>query len=305
MYSFSRLLSLRFNAKSYIIWLKILFWYFPADILHLLHSRLVSSSLATRLCHSIWIFDVFCKSNFPFLKRTAWVSLGNFLLLICIKTGFGLLATIASCASQKNPAGSKQVAKAWEGKDPKKRRCLKHTAASSCYCSLFSRGSTLQPGCPQRFQGCAEISCKITPRFLLWRPWNLCWATSLQCGWDQCCPSFLKERLFSTKITPFLFLFSSADEIMKYRLHIGGLEGPKICHILKELLLLLLWWSPKSIMQLNNLSLAILSIKNFFIFMSYYMWIICAKSEKFMSVQTLTNQIVFIYDWLKSQNRQN
>ena len=35
------------------------------------------------------------------------------------------------------------------------------------------------------------------------------------------------------------------------------------------------------------------------------MWIICAKSEKFMSVQTLTNQIVFIYDWLKSQNRQN
>jgi len=42
-----------------------------------------------------------------------------------------------------------------------------------------------------------------------------------------------------------------------------------------------------------------------FIFMSYYMWIICAKSEKFMSVQTLTNQIVFIYDWLKSQNRQN
>ena len=89
MYSFSRLLSLRFNAKSYIIWLKILFWYFPADILHLLHSRLVSSSLATRLCHSIWIFDVFCKSNFPFLKRTAWVSPGNFLLLICIKTGFG------------------------------------------------------------------------------------------------------------------------------------------------------------------------------------------------------------------------
>ena len=29
------------------------------------------------------------------------------------------------------------------------------------------------------------------------------------------------------------------------------------------------------------------------------------KSEKFMSVQTLTNQIVFIYDRLKSQNRQN
>jgi len=107
MYSFSRLLSLRFNAKSYIIWLKILFWYFPADILHLLHSRLVSSSLATRLCHSIWIFDVFCKSNFPFLKRTAWVSPGNFLLLICIKTGFGQLASSASRGLPKKPASSK------------------------------------------------------------------------------------------------------------------------------------------------------------------------------------------------------
>jgi len=107
MYSFSRLLSLSFNAKSYIIWLKILFWYFPADILHLLHSRLVSSSLATRLCHSIWIFDVFCKSNFPFLKRTAWVSPGNFLLLICIKTGFGQLASSASRGLPKKPASSK------------------------------------------------------------------------------------------------------------------------------------------------------------------------------------------------------
>ena len=49
-------------------------------------------------------------------------------------------------------------------------------------------------------------------------------------------PAF-KSRLFSTKI-PLLFPFL-ADEIMKYRLN-GGLEGPKICHILKELLLLLL-----------------------------------------------------------------
>jgi len=153
--------------------------------------------------------------------------------------------------------------------------------------------------CPQRFEGCAEISCEITPRFLLWRLQISVGATPLQCGWDQ---NAAAQLLFKTKSHFFFFL---AAEIMKYIDCMGVWSRPKICHVLKELLLLLLWWSPKSIMQLNNLSLAILSIKNFFIFMSYYMWIICAKSEKFMSVQTLTNQIVFIYDWLKSQNRQN
>jgi len=152
MYSFSRLLSLRFNAKSYIIWLKILFWYFPADILHqLLHSRLVSSSLATRLCHSIWIFDVFCKSNFPFLKRTAWVSPGNFLLLICIKTGFGHLA---------KKGGSQQASRS-QGKDPKSE-----DASNTLLLAAFRAAHCNR--CPQRFQGCAEISCEITPRFLLW-----------------------------------------------------------------------------------------------------------------------------------------
>ena len=135
MYFFSRLLSLSFNAKSYIIWLKILFWYFPADILHLLHSRLVSSSLATRLCHSIWIFDVFCKSNFPFLKRAAWVSPGNFLLLICIKTGFGQL--LASISHLPKKAGIQQVARAKARQGPKKAKM------PQTHC-CFSRG-TLQP----------------------------------------------------------------------------------------------------------------------------------------------------------------
>ena len=68
------------------------------------------------------------------------MSLGNFLLLICIKTDFGLLATIASCASQKNPAGSKQVAKARQGKErPKKSEDASNTLLLQ---SLFARHHT-------------------------------------------------------------------------------------------------------------------------------------------------------------------
>ena len=58
-------------------------------------------------------------------------------------------------------------------------------------------------------------------------------------------------------------------------------------------------------MQLNNFSLAILSIKNSLYLCHTTCELFVPKSEKFMSVQTLTNQIVFIYDRLKSQNRQN
>lgn len=56
-------------------------------------------------------------------------------------------------------------------------------------------------------------------------------------------------------------------------------------------------------MKLNNFSLAIDTVDQNLLYLCHTCEL-CAKSEA-KSVNTLTNQIVFIYDWLKSQNRHN